>query len=316
IHEPYEPLQSVTEPRPGSVEDGDPLPLELRRPDRRRLVYYNRLGSGRGLYCAECWSDVACPRCGSSRIHYAPSATRYTCPDCGLSERDLRCPRCNLITLVSVLPGLESVSRRPGDLILHGPASPSHTQDSYASIFGTSQLLDPVAGFWPELIVYVHAEGRVGLMADWPGAIDMALRLRALYNNPQLGELHIVSARLREQLGSSTDAQQVGAQYESELGLRELAGLPPYGTLYHLRAVSAKSSALGEARLAIGEYLQAQPDTRLLRLGTSFRQGGAYRLAAWLVNPSITLEKMQNLRWQLQRMDATLTIQALRGPWV
>jgi hypothetical protein len=316
IHEPFDPEAVATPAATFVREDTDPLPLELRRPDKRRLIYFNRLGSGRGLFCAECWTAVNCTRCGSSRIHYSPAHVTYNCPECGMSDRDLRCPSCHLMTLVSVLPGLESVTRRPGDLILHGPVSADRIPAQLDSVIGTSHLLEPLAGFWPQQIVYVHAEGRVGLLADWPQAIDMALRLAALYDNAELEGVHIVSGRLVEQLGAAAGSEQVATAYRAELDLRELAGLPPFGTLYHLRATSSRSAALAEARQHLGKRLRALPDTVLLRIGTSFRQGGAHRLAGWLLNPRITLRELQELRWELHRMNAALTIHAIRGPWV
>jgi hypothetical protein len=317
LHEPFDPdLVANSPPAVFAREDTDPLPLELRRPDKRRLIYFNRLGSGRGLFCAECWTAVPCPRCGSTRIHYAPIQSAYVCPECSLAERDLRCPSCHLMTLVSVLPGLESVTRRPGDLILHGPVSSDRMPAHFDSVIGTSQLLEPLAGFWPEQVIYVHAEGQVGLLADWPRALDMALRLAALYDNPELEGLHIVSGRLVEQLGQRVDAQVLTQHYTAELELRSLAGLPPYGTLYHFHAISARSNALAEARRHLGERLHKLPATTLLRLGTSYRQGGAHRLAGWLLNGEVTLRELQELRWELHRLDVALTIHALRGPWV
>jgi hypothetical protein len=317
IHEAYEPLATSSLPGPTVTrEDTDPLPLELRRPDKRRLIYFNRLGSGRGLFCSECWTAVNCPRCGSSRIHYAPARSAYSCPDCRVIEKDLRCPSCHQMTLVSVLPGLESVTRRPGDLILHGPLSSDRIPVHVESVIGTSQLLDPLPGFWPQQVIYVHAEGRVGLMADWPAAVDMAARLAALYDNPQLESVHVVGSQVAEQLGGEVTPALLRQRYSEEMELRELAGLPPFGTLYHLRATSARSGPLAVARKYLGERLHSLSGTTLLRIGTSYRQGGAYRLAGWIVNAEVTLRELQGLRWELHRMDVALSVHALRGPWV
>jgi hypothetical protein len=317
FHEPAEPpIRPGARPALTEQSDVDPLPLELRRPDLRRLVYFNRLGSGRGLYCAECWSAVACPQCGSARIHYSPRRHAYVCPDCTAEERELRCPGCHLIALVSVLPGLESVTRRPGDLVLQGPQLDIPPPTQWHSVIGTAHLLDPVPGYWPQQITYVHADGRVGLSADWPGAIDMALRLAALYDNPELASVHIVSARLVEQFGETATPQEIQQRFDGERELSGLAGLPPYGTLYHLRGIAARQGALEDGRRLLGENLHELPGTTLLRLGTSFRQGGVFRFGGWLINPDLALRELQELSWKLHRAEVTLAIHPLRGPWI
>jgi primosomal protein N' len=315
LHQPYNPL-STESPPADAVEDIDPLPLILRRPDKRRLVYYNRLGSGRGLYCAECRSSVTCPRCGSVRVHFSGQLPAYVCPDCSWRARDLRCPRCHLMNLASVLPGLEAVTARPGDLVLRGPTTRAGQHNGYASVIGTSQLLEPVAGFSPEQLIYIHAEGRGGLVADWPAAMDMVLRLRALYDNPHLSEVHVVSETLVGQLGRNADSHKVEAAYLTELNLRELTGLPPFGTLYHFTLVAARLPSLNVARQQLGETLHSLPDTQMLRIGTAYRQRSAHRLGAWLINPTLSMQQVQELRWLLHRLEVTLIARAMRGPWV
>jgi hypothetical protein len=56
------PFSPATDEPSGNAIDTDPLPLEYRQPGIRRLVYFNRLGSSRGLRCTECESQVACPQ--------------------------------------------------------------------------------------------------------------------------------------------------------------------------------------------------------------------------------------------------------------
>jgi predicted RNA-binding Zn-ribbon protein involved in translation (DUF1610 family) len=314
LHAPHEPPASSGQPQVQAV-DTDPLPLVLRQADRRRLVYFNRLGGGRGLHCMECHAAVNCPRCGSARIHWSVAGNAYACPDCGFSVPDLRCARCGLQTLAALLPGLEAVNRRSGDVVLQGPAA-QRLPAKWQTVLGTAQLLDPVPGLWPEEIIYVNAEGRLGLTADWPAAVDMALRLRSLYDNPELRSVHIVSTRLSEQFGAQLDTATLAESYRMELGLRDLGGLPPFGTLYHLRLTAARTAALDSARHELGAALHEHPGTSLLRLGREYREGGAHRLGGWLVNPQLELRTLQELRWRIHRLGATLTVNPLRGPWL
>ncbi|MCH7472890.1 hypothetical protein IIA79_08070, partial [bacterium] len=331
-HEP-----STGPPSPGQRVDTDPLPLELRQPGRRRLVYFNRLGHGRGIRCEECRVPVGCPECASLGIYFSSAANEYRCPSCSYRGKELRCPRCGLAALSAQQSGLEAVTRRKGDLIVHGSRAARKPHPEHTSVLGTSQLLEPLADFWPQEIVYVHADTRLGLMADWPRALDQAARLNSLYDNPELEYVYIVSSRLREQLGDSLTAAQIEEQWKLEMKLRRLACLPPYCCLYKLSARAPSLAAMEAARGAIGETLTAHPGTSLLRLGRAYREGGSYRLGGYLINDGLSAAALQELRWEVNKVPApgsardkvsadplraaarekvALSVQAIRGPWL
>jgi hypothetical protein len=309
----YEPAEGGPPVR-GRV-DTNPLPLELRQPGVRRLVYFNRLGSGRGLRCVECARAVVCPQCGSARVHYSAAQAGYLCPQCGYSARELRCPECGLATLAAQVPGLEAVALRKGDFVVHGMGGERRAHPESQTVLGTAQLLEPLTGFWPQEVVYVHADARVAQFDDWPQALDMAARLAALYSNPELRYTYIVSARLRAQLGAALSAEQLATQWGLELKLRRLAGLPPYGCLYRLRLRAGTLKAAAAGRLELGRVLQAHPGTRLLRLGRPYEEQGAARLAGHLINPALSARELQELRWEVYRAGARLSITPLCGPW-
>ena len=313
LFDPYEPLEGGPPVR--QRVDTNPLPLELRQPGVRRLVYFNRLGSGRGLRCVECARGVSCPQCGSARVHYSAAQAGYACPQCGFSTRELRCPECGLATLAAQLPGLEAVALRKGDFVVHGAAGERHAHPECQTVLGTAQLLEPLTGFWPQEVVYVHAEARVAQFDDWPQALDMAARLGALYSNPELRYTYIVAARLRAQLGAALTAEQLAAHWEMELKLRRLGGLPPYGCLYRLRLQAATLKGAAAGRLELGRVLQAHPGTRLLRLGRPYEEQGAARLAGQLINPLLSARELQELRWTVYRAGARLHVTPQRGPW-
>lgn len=312
---PHEqPDTAESEPRRGQHTDTDPLPLPLRQPDVRRLIYFNRLGSGRGLSCAECHSSVSCPNCGASSVYYRLKPAGYLCPVCKWQNRELRCASCGLATLAMQSPGLEALAPRAGDIVVsgstHKPPSAQTTR-----LIGTASLLDEESAFWPQEIVYMHCETRLGPSSDWPAALDMALRLRALYANPQLESLHIVSARLQEQFGDELGSAAIARQFKQEQGLRRLAGLPPFGCLYELHCTAASRALLTEARRLLGEALSSHPGTTLLRLGRPYAQARALRLSGYLANAQLTLRELWDLRWQLFGAKTTLHIHARRNPW-
>jgi hypothetical protein len=304
------------QPRPGGRADTNPLPLALRQPGRRRLVYFNRLGSSRGLRCTECQAAVACPACRSPRIHFSAGQRAYACPQCGYTSRELRCASCGLATLAAQLPGLEAVTLRPVDQLVQGAGAGRNLHAGCETVLGTSQLLDPLAGFWPQDIVYVHADARVAQLDDWPQALDMAARLAALYANPELRNVYIVSDRLRGQLGTGLNAAQLGEQWLQELNLRRLAGLPPYGCIYKLQLMADSRKAVALAREQLGRTLQGLPDTRLLRLGRPYEARGHFQLAGFFINPSLSPRELQELRWRIYRAGARLNCVAIRGPWL
>lgn len=304
------------QPSPGGRADTNPLPLELRQPGRRRLVYFNRLGSSRGLRCIECQSGVVCPQCRSPRIHFSAVQRAYTCPQCGFSSRELRCGSCGMATLSAQLPGLEAVTLRPGDLLVQGRAPARMAAGNCETVLGTSQLLEPPAGFWPQDVVYVHAEAHAAQLDDWPQAVDMAARLWALYANPELQQAYLVSDRFRGQLGPQLSRQQLSEQWLMELNLRRLAGLPPFGCIYKLQLLAGTRKAVALAREQLGRALQALPDTRLLRLGRPYEVHGRFQLAGLCINPALQPSELQQLRWSIFRAGARLNCIAVRGPWL
>ena len=296
--------------------DTDPLPLELRQPGTRRLVYFNRLGRSRGLRCIECDAAVYCPQCNGARIYYSQAEAAYVCPACGFQQRDLRCQRCGLATLAAQHPGLEAVVRRPGDCIVHHGRAGKTFRTDCRTLLGTAQLLEPPPGYWPQEIVVVHAEDRAMFMDDWPEVLDTTARLLSIYANPELTAAYVVSRRLHEQLDASLNNEQLRERWAIEMRLRRLAGLPPMGCAYTLSAVGRNADVVTAARDLLGKRLATHPATNLLRLGKVFSQQRRARLRGILVNAGIGWEELQQLRWELQRGGTSLTFKASYGPWL
>jgi hypothetical protein len=314
IFPPHNPAES------GAAEgtqaaDINPLPLKLREPDRRRLVYFNRLGASRGLTCAECASSVNCPQCRSRGIHFSQQSQSYLCPTCGLEERSLRCPRCGLANLAAHLPGLEAVRVRPGELVVTSASGALPGPES-GVVLGTARLLEPVPGYWPEQVVYVDPEERDLLDSDWRSALDQALRLGSLYANPGLATICIVSARLAERLKQPLASAEATDAAQQESQLRKLAGLAPWGCLYRLRLLAGSLPPLQTARELLGQVLSAHPATSLLRIGRPFVRMKRCELHGYLLNPALSWPELQELRWQTLPLQVTLSFHAERGPWL
>lgn len=311
----------------GQVPDRDPLPLALRRPDLRRLVYFNRLGASRGIFCMECEARVDCPQCGAPALRYSAHDRRYDCGRCGWRARELRCPSCGLGVLSAAQPGLEAVALRSGDILVtsqtHKAPGP-HTQ----RILGTSRLLDEESGFWPQEVVYVCAAEAQGPLGPALEAFDMALRLKSLYANPELSGVHLVGqglfdelsgapeARERETLqGQVVDAATIALRWRAELRLRKLGGLPPFGCLYHLRILAQDPQAALALREWLGLRLSSLPGTSLLRLGRVLRGPRGARLSGYWINPLANWEWLQETRSLAIHQGGSLWFAALRGPW-
>jgi ribosomal protein S27E len=316
VDAPFEPAvdDKANAPSPDAVHDANPLPLHLRQPHLRRLVYFNRLGASRGLVCAECQAAVGCPQCRGRAIHYSRRSKHYTCPDCGLTAADLRCPRCGLAALMAHLPGLEAVRVREGELLVAaGSARPG---PEHHTVIGTAQLLEPISSFWPQQLVYVDADERDLPDSDARTALDMAARLASLYANAELQAVHIVSARLADRVAGRLDPDAIRAFASQEDGLHKLGGLPPYGCLYRLRCLAPQVAPLHAVRELLGGALSQHPGTALLRLGRPFMRLRRAELHGWLLNPQITWEQWQALRWEAVRAGASLGINPRRGPWL
>jgi hypothetical protein len=221
-----------------------------------------------------------------------------------------------MAALAAQLPGLEAVTLRPGDQLVQSTDASRQLHAGCETVLGTSQLLEPLAGFWPKDIVYVHADAHVAHFDDWPQALDMAARLAALYANPELAQTYLISDRLRGQLGADLTAAALAEQWRLEYSLRRLAGLPPYGCIYRLHVLADSRKAVAQAREQLGRALQPLPATRLLRLGRPYEGRGKFHLAGFLINPALEARELQELRWQVYREGARLNCTTLRGPWL
>ncbi|MCC7479803.1 hypothetical protein IT575_15295 [bacterium] len=330
-----------------------PSPEQLASWPLPALLYLNRLGGGRELSCAECHSAVPCPHCGGRQLHFSPAQRAYFCPDCAWRAPDLRCPRCGLQNLAAASPGLESLEMPPGAVLLSA-ASAGEKAELLARaaqapwLYGTARLLDPPLPYIQRNVIYAHAESVAGVLSDWPAALDDALRLSRLYCDPQSGasgSLLLCGAALCEQLGLTVDsdssearesaapsaiaeaqafrlsAGEIAALLQTELRLRRLSGLPPYGCVYQLRARGFTREALEAAREVLGQRLQQDKATTLLRLGRVYSagiEGGRriQRLGGWLLNPRLGQAELQELRWQLHQLGVSLQFRPLRGPWI
>jgi hypothetical protein len=247
-------------------------------------------------------------------VYYSARPAGYICPVCRWQGKELRCPGCGLGTLAMQSPGLEALTPRAGDIVVSGNAHKSPSAQT-TRLIGTQSLLDEESAFWPQEIVYVHCETRLGPVSDWPAALDMALRLRSLYANPQLASLHLVGARLQQQFGDELSSAAVARQFKQEQGLRRLAGLPPFGCLYELHCTAASRALLTEARRLLGEALSSHPGTTLLRLGRPYALNRALRLSGYLANSELGLRELWDLRWRLFGAKTSLHIHARRNPW-
>ena len=307
-HEPQQQPQAT-----GKFVDLDPLPLHLRQPGRRRLVYLNRLGQGRRLRCEECGQAVSCPRCNSLNIFYSGSRERYQCPDCGWTNPDLLCRNCGTATLSSALPGLEALTRREGDALVQGGGKHTGVHPENQSVFGTARLLEPLAEFWPQEIVYVHADAKPGLTDDWPEPIDLTSRLCALYANPHLQYAYIVSAQLRGRLGKSLTRDQVTELFKQDMGLRRLAGLPPFGRLLRFRWRGRDRGRILAASRKLLAVLGRDTPEAMLGVGQPYRHRDGHHLAGYAVNPQLPMDELQRIR--CADKDVSLSVKVVWGPW-
>ncbi len=319
------------------------------------LLYLNRLGGGRELSCSECHAAVPCPSCGGRRVYFRPARRSFLCPDCEWHAADLRCPRCGLQNLAAASPGLENLSMPPDAVLIRGADAQQSGgypagSDEAGCIYGTARLLEPSSSYIQRHIIYIHAEAQTGVLSDWPDALDNALRLALLYSDPDSWKAEaplLIGAQLYEQLGAQAapaapdaapyitpgsaaadpsepaelSASEIASLLQAELKLRRLSGLPPFGCVYQLRARSLSREALDAGRELLGQRLQSDPGTSLLRLGRVYSaglEGGKriQRFGGWLVNARLGHAELQELRWQLHQLGAGLQYRPLRGPWI
>jgi hypothetical protein len=314
----YSPNEVVdeAEPQTGALADVNPLPEALRSGAQRRLIYFNRLGGSQRLVCMECSTLLRCPVCNGKRIHYSFSAQLYKCPDCDFSTADLRCTNCGLASIAAQSPGLEAVERGTADIIVTGSPRRGQTPVETTTVIGTAPLLEVIGDYWPAQIVFVQAEEELGINDYWPRALDMALRLAALYDNPDLKSLALVSRRMLEQLGAEPARDTVVRRVQQELKIRALALLPPSGRVIRMRIRAASADVAHHARTLLGDRLKEHAATKLLRIGGVYAFKGAWHCPGYVVNPELSTEYLQQLRWTLHREGAGLTLRAIRGPWM
>ncbi|MCD6120011.1 hypothetical protein J7K50_09285 [bacterium] len=84
------------------------LAIEVARGGSQLLLVQNRLGESSGFYCAECYTDIPCPRCGAM-LHF--TGGRYKCSTCGFSDSKIACPACGSTSLGRTAPGIFSTAK-------------------------------------------------------------------------------------------------------------------------------------------------------------------------------------------------------------
>jgi len=298
----------------GGTTDLDPLPLELRQPGRRRLVYLNRRGHGRGLRCVECGTAVACPKCSAHSIYYSGNQSSYICPACHWRSPELYCRACGTANLAAQVVGIEALGIREGDVLMHGDTGHA-VHPEHKSVLGTSQLLTPHTTPWPEDIIYIDAATHSGLVDSWPRELDMTARLRSLYANPELEHVYIVSGTLREKLGEVLTAAQLGQRYIQEQALLCLAGLPPYGCIYHFQLRGASANAVAAAASSLLAWLRPGEEDSVAKLGRPYRWREGFRQAGYVANPQVAHDDLQQKCQQLQGQRVSVFIRKRCGPW-
>lgn len=315
LQTPHEPAELTA--AQGPVVDLNPLPLSLRQPQRRRLVYFNRLGRSRGLRCMECNTLARCPQCSSPQLYYSAEQQAYRCSACDFSAADMRCRACGTAQLSAEYPGLEAIDRRRGDVLVSGTRSRRLASPEAQAVVGTMQLLEPVAEFWPQEIIYIHPDTRAGAVDRWPQALDMAARLAALYANPQLDAVYIISHRLAAQLGGALTAQQVAEEYRQELTLRRLARLPPYARLIHFRLWGRDAGSVVRGGREFLKLAGTDGESRLGWLSRPYARQGEYRISGYFGAPAdLSPDAVQVLRARLASGRLTTSLHCEWGPWL
>ena len=220
---------------------------------QQSILFLNRRGNSRALVCVDCRESPECPRC-SARLTYHSANNRLMCHYCGHSQQVTdRCPTCGgpmkqvgsgtqkvEQELLELFPGRE-VARMDADTVnavnTHEVILNRFRQENIPVLVGTQMVAKGLD--MPNVTLVGVLDGDLSLYSDSYRAAETTFNMLTQVvgragRGQQEGKAVIQTLAPNHKVITLASRQDYDGFYETEIALRELQNLPPFGDLIHL----------------------------------------------------------------------------------
>ena len=221
--------------------------------EQQSILFLNRRGNSRALVCVDCRESPECPRC-SARLTYHSANNRLMCHYCGHSQQVTdRCPTCGgpmkqvgsgtqrvEQELLELFPGREVV-RMDADTVnavnTHEVILNRFRQENVPVLVGTQMVAKGLD--MPNVTLVGVLDGDLSLYSDSYRAAETTFNMLTQVvgragRGGQEGKAIIQTFAPEHKVITLASRQDYNGFYETEIALRELQNLPPFGDLVHL----------------------------------------------------------------------------------
>lgn len=249
---------------------------------QQSILFLNRRGNSRALVCVDCRESPECPRC-SARLTYHSANNRLMCHYCGHSQPvSDRCPACGgpmkqvgtgtqkvEQELKDLFPGME-VARMDGDTVnavnTHEVILNRFRQENIPVLVGTQMVAKGLD--MPNVTLVGVLDGDLSLYSDSYRSAETTFNMLTQVvgragRGQREGKAIIQTMAPNHKVITLASRQDYDGFYETEIALRKLQNLPPFGDLIHLTFTGQEEGAVlrGGVKFAaaLQKCLQAPP---------------------------------------------------------
>ena len=243
------------------------------------LVMEQALGTTSGVFCALCFSPIACPECGRA-IHRRSSAGVYLCPTCGFGSESIACAECGGTEVSFRRWGVESVfgalKERMGGAVgwlsTETPSAELATLSRRSIVVSTTLALTHHWDFAPEAIAFVRPETHwTGVAFRGPFA-RLEFLLRPLARFQSIESTYIITDWGDHPVFAALAAGNLRDFLADEMELRRKFKLLPFAERVEVTVRAKKAAVVREIRDSLVEAMRVD--------GALVLAGGPVRLRA------------------------------------
>ncbi len=238
---------------------------------QQSILFLNRRGNSRALVCVDCRESPECPRC-AARLTYHSANNRLMCHYCGHSQRVAeRCPTCGgpmkqigtgtqkvEQELLALFPDTE-VARMDADTVnavnTHEVILNRFRQENIPVLVGTQMVAKGLD--MPNVTLVGVLDGDLSLYSDSYRAAETTFNMLTQVvgragRGQQEGKAVIQTYAPEHKVINLASRQDYDGFYETEIALRKLQNLPPFGDIVHLTLTGQDEERVlhGSAKLA------------------------------------------------------------------
>ena len=243
---------------------------------QQSILFLNRRGNSRALVCVDCRESPECPRC-TARLTYHSANNRLMCHYCGHSQQVAdRCPTCGgpmkqvgtgtqkvEQELLSLFPGVEG-ARMDADTVnavnTHEVILSRFRQENIPVLVGTQMVAKGLD--MPNVTLVGVLDGDLSLYSDSYRAAETTFNMLTQVvgragRGQEEGKAVIQTYAPEHKVITLASRQDYDGFYETEIALRQLQNLPPFGDLIHLTFTGQEEGRVLHGSAKFAASLQA-----------------------------------------------------------